>query len=294
MDFLKTEQNTTETTVVDSENSTRGNINLEPVTRVVLCGNPGVGKSTLLNALTGGGYFPSGISLGGGLTRRIRVVSIDDVEYTDTPGLADVVRGHSAAEQISVALSASGRDIILIFVTTLEAGAVRPADTQTICSVCDALERAGAPMRGRIVVVVNKCDMYTFEALHDTTSSFSCKLRAVYGQAWAPATIVPLPIFESDVAEDAKKNSGIQHLRRVIDHCKPLPLPPISTVSVIYKDPVAEARRARDLHASVVAMQAAVSAAQRERTRAGVVAVIVGVSLVVGFIKLARMIGDSP
>lgn len=263
------------------------------VTRVVLCGNPGVGKSTLLNALTGRGDFKSGVSIGGGLTRRTRVVNVNGVEYVDTPGLADVEQGHSAAEHVSSALSATNRDVKLLFVTTLESGAVRPTDVQTIRSVCEGIERAGASMQDRVIVIVNKCDPHTLSALrrHDVSTNESGLRRAVrkaYGQTWGAATILALPMRNVNDMIPREEDTAI--MRALLDCVKPLAIPRAATVTVVYKDAAEEARRARDLHASVATLQAAVAAVQRERTRAGVF-VFVGVGIVVGLIGLARILG---
>lgn len=74
--------------------------NSEPF-RVVFIGNPGTGKSTLMNGLIGEAKFDSGISLGLflpsydslkfldgiGVTRQITLFTHNGITYCDTPGL---------------------------------------------------------------------------------------------------------------------------------------------------------------------------------------------------------------
>ena len=94
-------------------------------------GNPGVGKSTLINCLTQKNLFKSGVAIGGGLTTQLQQEKHGDVVYMDTPGLADVQLRKAAAKAITEALKKNGIYKIF-FVITLEAGRVRPVDLATI------------------------------------------------------------------------------------------------------------------------------------------------------------------
>ena len=63
---------------------------------VLAVGNPGSGKSTVLNALTGAQNFEAGVSFGSGLTSKLQEVVVNGIRYADTPGVADDTYGQAA------------------------------------------------------------------------------------------------------------------------------------------------------------------------------------------------------
>jgi len=102
-------------------------------------GNPGVGKSTLLNGMVREALFKSGLSYGKGMTYKLDVQRPEGQPHTfmDTPGLADAEMRQQAAAAITEALKQSGHYKVF-FVITLEAGRVKPADVTTMKLVLDA------------------------------------------------------------------------------------------------------------------------------------------------------------
>lgn len=125
--------------------------------RVVLVGNPGSGKSTILNSLLGAVSFRSGISLGTGLTQHMSTVTARHTEYTDTPGLSDVQTRMAAAGEVSRALS-DAHALKLVFVVTLEAGSVRPIDVTTVQLVTTALRAAKLEAAYPYALIINKVE----------------------------------------------------------------------------------------------------------------------------------------
>ena len=81
-----------------------------PGTNILFLGNPGKGKSTLLNGLMGKVGFKSGVAMFGGLTYELSKTEVDGVVYMDTPGLADADQAmrEKAAKAVTLALKQSG------------------------------------------------------------------------------------------------------------------------------------------------------------------------------------------
>jgi len=115
---------------------------------IIFVGNPGTGKSTLLNGLINEAKFLSGISFGEGKTTILQLVTKSAITYGDTPGLSDIKMRKRAAEEITKILKQNGQYKIF-FVCTLESGRVRPDDVTTIKLV---LESITVPIEYGIIV----------------------------------------------------------------------------------------------------------------------------------------------
>lgn len=126
----------------------------------MVVGNPGVGKSALLNGLIGEVKFASGVSFGCGLTSRLQIETYKGNRYLDTPGLQDVKLRKQAAAAIQEALKVGG-EYKIIFVITLEAGRVRPMDVATIRSVLNSAEEIGC----NYGIIVNKVSQRTIDQI---------------------------------------------------------------------------------------------------------------------------------
>lgn len=144
--------------------------------RIVFAGNPGRGKSSLLNCLIGKAVFKSGISIGEGMTYRMEEWQTEDGRcvYYDTPGLNDIARRKDAAEAIREALRQGG-NYVLMFIWTLDNGRARPEDLQTLRVVLDAIQLENFPF----YIIFNQLNAKVKEQLQANDSKMLQELFAL-------------------------------------------------------------------------------------------------------------------
>lgn len=132
---------------------------------VLFVGNPGVGKSTLINSLVGKEVTASGISAGTGLTKSFQHCLHEGRLYIDTPGLADTKISNLSAREIEKALKLNG-PYRIFFVITLNAGKVRDEDIKTINKVMNAINQKGKSFN----VIVNQITTKERHLLQDASA----------------------------------------------------------------------------------------------------------------------------
>ena len=106
---------------------------------VLFVGNPGSGKSSLLNSILKKVIFQSGVVIGSGLTFRFDKHEEDGVVYMDTPGLSDTKKRKQAAAAITQALKQTG-EYRIFFILTLENGRLRPDDVYLLKLILESAQ----------------------------------------------------------------------------------------------------------------------------------------------------------
>ena len=135
--------------------------------KIIAVGNPGAGKSTILNSLAEEVLFKSGVSVGKGMTYKLDEAENKNGHFLDTPGLADEELRKKAGEAISEGLRKGGSYKVIFFVTQ-ESGRVNHQDATTLKLVLEA-----APDIGRDYgIVVNKVSRGVLKTLKEEALKF--------------------------------------------------------------------------------------------------------------------------
>jgi hypothetical protein len=132
-------------------------------------GNPGAGKSTLINCLVGAPKLKSGSSWGGGLTQNYQRVDHDGVAYMDTPGLADETIAEQAAHAITTALKQGGT-YKLFFLLRLQAGRLVSEDLVTLERVLESID--AGDLNYKFTIVMNSLSQREYQSLLERGEEF--------------------------------------------------------------------------------------------------------------------------
>ena len=160
---------------------------------ILAIGNPGSGKSTILNALAGKLLFQSGISYGSGLTSNLDIQEKNGRSFIDMPGLADDTYRKAAGEALTKVFRKGGKMKILFFVTQ-QAGRVVSQDVATMKLILEAVPEIGQ----NYGIVVNKVNEEVLSKLLETENmqSFVTSLYCGIKDEFKHNNIILLPSNE--------------------------------------------------------------------------------------------------
>ncbi|RLN44244.1 hypothetical protein BBJ29_006319 [Phytophthora kernoviae] len=160
-------------------------------------GNPGTGKSTLINCLVGKAVFQSGVCFGGGLTEHFQKLTHENVQYMDTPGLADRKLKDKAAAAITEALRQTGQ-YKLFFLVRLENGRVVSDDLATIEIVLKSIELDDVPF----TIIINNVKKRQYSNMMEKGTDFLKVVALINSIKYTTPHIVFIPIISELDEED--------------------------------------------------------------------------------------------
>lgn len=181
---------------------------------VVCLGNPGAGKSLILNSMSQGRYvsgdgFVSGTSFLTGLTRKKKEIKGDGYTYIDTPGLNDTLGKEEIKTEIESAFSSSGVYKI-IFVMSPNRGRIAPTDIETMNTILQAVEDKVGDLTNHFSLIINSVND-DFITQMNTESGFEM-LHATLFQKYSTQSIMAIKqydevgqIFKSSVQRELKE-----------------------------------------------------------------------------------------
>ncbi|KAG7375735.1 hypothetical protein PHYPSEUDO_015399, partial [Phytophthora pseudosyringae] len=162
-------------------------------------GNPGTGKSTLINCLIGRPVFKAGVAYGGGLTDFFQKYEHNGILYMDTPGLADRKLMKKAAASITEALRYSGT-YKLFFMVRLENGRVVADDLSTIETVMACIDMSQVPFS----VIINNIKKRQFREIMKREDAFKEVVTTINAGQYTTPRIEFIPaIPELDEVDNA-------------------------------------------------------------------------------------------
>jgi len=196
-------------------------------------GNPGVGKSTLLNCLMKMKnsqqveLFKSGISIAVGMTYQFDKITVDDTIFMDTPGLQDVKLREQAAEAITNALKQSGCYQI-IFVVTLESGRVRPQDLAVVNLVLESAKEIT-----HYGIIFNKLSKPFLKRINNREEEkMELLVQVTLNEDEHGRKTLPIPLYLRKISEIEDEDDVTTNIPELVEFMKTVP--PI----VIHEDKV--------------------------------------------------------
>lgn len=181
-------------------------------------GNPGSGKSTILNSFMENIVNPSGIAQdGASVTKEKKSYEKDGITYIDTPGLSDPNTRSQMAKEIEKALKTAKRTAVVCILRG-DGGRVNSDDLATAMIVLRALSNGVPAMKGKAYIVLNKVPERLINTVKLNESS-NVILRALSEVGGGFRSIFYIPLVKELQDEDNKLFSN-DDLRKILEALK--------------------------------------------------------------------------
>lgn len=160
------------------------------VPHVICTGIYNAGKSTLLNALTGTDYFPTGDIP---TTKELSTLTLEDCVYIDTPGL------NAQEEDDQVAQAALQDADIILFVSNMQNGGLTLSESHWLRHLQELL---GKRTEERLIFVLSQCGRLEDSEISNVEEKFRVDVCSVLGYTPQALFCIDTLIWEEGVHQN--------------------------------------------------------------------------------------------